>query len=520
MESRAGAPTSCHVSSPCSPNPACRFPAPGSPAGSCASHTDRRGESDTQVIGGSRHRLRMLHGARSAYRRLWGANSNSTRNLSNSISHSTTALFTTIRHNWETAWRSSLATSRTTPPPTNSKGCWRATVASTASTYRSTLPAGRGDSASRPCPSPRMRPPLSRPSTATASRDGPCGSARLRTATADARATIVAGTPPPTPPPTSAATIRLSQRMHQPVMLVRLRPADSPTPGSAETRRRVRLRRAQPAPAAQRARWPRRPSPHPRGTAVRCALHHGPRHQRVAGPRLAVDPWRVRVAESAHLPRVRRRQGRRPTGELARRGGQPASPFTCRRAGPAHPSRATSCATRPSSSLSEPSSRSRSLPTASASLGYSPPTAHPPSKNWTASSPHSPCNSIDVPAAKDALMRQHHHRRGGSPVWCRIVIRTPHVVAHEHEIVDRLDVNRRAILTPAVRLRSIGYRADRRPTPAPNNRQGGKCHRRMEFCALQPFSRILCTPNNVVGALSGKQISNLISKDNKCQLLR
>ena len=30
-----------HVSSPCSPNPACRFPAPGSPVGSCASHTDR-----------------------------------------------------------------------------------------------------------------------------------------------------------------------------------------------------------------------------------------------------------------------------------------------------------------------------------------------------------------------------------------------------------------------------------------------------------------------------------------------
>ena len=29
-----------HVSSPCSPNPACRFPAPGSPVGSCASHTD------------------------------------------------------------------------------------------------------------------------------------------------------------------------------------------------------------------------------------------------------------------------------------------------------------------------------------------------------------------------------------------------------------------------------------------------------------------------------------------------
>ena len=31
-----------HVSSPCSPNPACRFPAPGSPVGSCASYTDRR----------------------------------------------------------------------------------------------------------------------------------------------------------------------------------------------------------------------------------------------------------------------------------------------------------------------------------------------------------------------------------------------------------------------------------------------------------------------------------------------
>ena len=28
-----------HVSSPCSPNPACRFPAPGSPVGSCVSHT-------------------------------------------------------------------------------------------------------------------------------------------------------------------------------------------------------------------------------------------------------------------------------------------------------------------------------------------------------------------------------------------------------------------------------------------------------------------------------------------------
>ena len=31
-----------HVSSPCSPNPACRFPAPGSPVGSCTSYTDRR----------------------------------------------------------------------------------------------------------------------------------------------------------------------------------------------------------------------------------------------------------------------------------------------------------------------------------------------------------------------------------------------------------------------------------------------------------------------------------------------
>ena len=31
-----------HVSSPCSPNPACRFPAPGSPVESCTSYTDRR----------------------------------------------------------------------------------------------------------------------------------------------------------------------------------------------------------------------------------------------------------------------------------------------------------------------------------------------------------------------------------------------------------------------------------------------------------------------------------------------
>ena len=40
-----------HVSSPCSPNPACRFPAPGSPVGSCASHTDRRGDSGMQGVG-------------------------------------------------------------------------------------------------------------------------------------------------------------------------------------------------------------------------------------------------------------------------------------------------------------------------------------------------------------------------------------------------------------------------------------------------------------------------------------
>ena len=65
-------------------------------------------------------------------------------------------------------------------------------------------------------------------------------------------------------------------------------------------------------------------------------------------------------------------------------------------AGPAHPWRAIGCATRPSSSLSERFSRSRSLPTAPASRGYSPPTAHLPSKAWTASSPHSPRNSIDA----------------------------------------------------------------------------------------------------------------------------
>ena len=33
-------------------------------------------------------------------------------------------------------------------------------------------------------------------------------------------------------------------------------------------------------------------------------------------------------------------------------------------------------------------------------------------------------------------------------------------------------VNRRRKLTPAIRLRSIGYRADRRPTPTPNNSSG------------------------------------------------
>ena len=40
-----------HVSSPCSPNPACRFPEPGSPVGSCASHTDHRIDSGMQMIG-------------------------------------------------------------------------------------------------------------------------------------------------------------------------------------------------------------------------------------------------------------------------------------------------------------------------------------------------------------------------------------------------------------------------------------------------------------------------------------
>ena len=41
---RSGPQSGSHrlVSSPCSPNPACRFPAPGSPVGSCASYTDRR----------------------------------------------------------------------------------------------------------------------------------------------------------------------------------------------------------------------------------------------------------------------------------------------------------------------------------------------------------------------------------------------------------------------------------------------------------------------------------------------
>ena len=56
-----------HVSSPCSPNPACRFPAPGSPVGSCASHTDRREDSGRQVVGLSRHHLRTRHGFRSAF---------------------------------------------------------------------------------------------------------------------------------------------------------------------------------------------------------------------------------------------------------------------------------------------------------------------------------------------------------------------------------------------------------------------------------------------------------------------
>ena len=50
---RAGPQSGSHrpVSSPCSPNPACRFPAPGSPVGSCASHTDGRGDSDMQGVG-------------------------------------------------------------------------------------------------------------------------------------------------------------------------------------------------------------------------------------------------------------------------------------------------------------------------------------------------------------------------------------------------------------------------------------------------------------------------------------
>ena len=40
----------CRVSSPRSPNPACRFPAPGSPVGSCASHTDHRDKVGTGPV--------------------------------------------------------------------------------------------------------------------------------------------------------------------------------------------------------------------------------------------------------------------------------------------------------------------------------------------------------------------------------------------------------------------------------------------------------------------------------------
>ena len=56
----------CRVSSPRSPNPACRFPAPGSPVGSCASHTDHRdkvgtGPVNRRTVAAARRPTCLLH---------------------------------------------------------------------------------------------------------------------------------------------------------------------------------------------------------------------------------------------------------------------------------------------------------------------------------------------------------------------------------------------------------------------------------------------------------------------------
>ena len=68
----SGRGTPCASKAQCSPNPACRFPAPGSPVGSCASHTDRQGDSGMSVVGFSDICLRPLHGFRSTCRLVSG----------------------------------------------------------------------------------------------------------------------------------------------------------------------------------------------------------------------------------------------------------------------------------------------------------------------------------------------------------------------------------------------------------------------------------------------------------------
>ncbi len=61
---RGGAQSGSHrsVSTPCSPNPACGFPAPGSPVGPCASHTERRTRNLRRTGGLRATSSQKLHG--------------------------------------------------------------------------------------------------------------------------------------------------------------------------------------------------------------------------------------------------------------------------------------------------------------------------------------------------------------------------------------------------------------------------------------------------------------------------
>ena len=61
---RGGAQSGSHrsVSTPCSPNPACGFPAPGSPVGPCASHTEHRTRNLRRTGGLRATSSQKLHG--------------------------------------------------------------------------------------------------------------------------------------------------------------------------------------------------------------------------------------------------------------------------------------------------------------------------------------------------------------------------------------------------------------------------------------------------------------------------